>query len=90
LRTPRRIDSDRSAYLSGGPTGRIQASILPAGDPFRPIFSDVIDATIVAAAPIEGIVLPDIAQAQPIVEGLAPHENGRVPKNGTRNGGDSA
>jgi hypothetical protein len=50
----------------------------------------VIDATIVAAAPVEGIVLRDIAQARPIVEGLAPHENGRVPKNGTRNGVDSA
>jgi hypothetical protein len=74
----------------GGPTGRLQAAILPAGDPFRPIFSDVIDATIVAAALIEGIVLPDIAEASWIFNGLAPQEYGRVPKSGTRNGVDSA
>jgi hypothetical protein len=30
---------------------------------FGPIFSDLIDATIIAAAPIDGIVLPNLAQA---------------------------
>jgi hypothetical protein len=50
----------------------------------------VIDATIVAAAPIKGIVLPDIAEASWIFNELATQEYGRVPKSGTRNGVDSA
>jgi hypothetical protein len=86
-RTPQPINSDRSACLSGGPTGPIQVPFLPADDPFRPIFSDVSDGTIVALAPIEGITLAEIAEVSRTFKGLAPHENARVPKNGTRIGG---
>jgi hypothetical protein len=86
-RTPQPINSERSACLSGGPTGRVQVPFLPADDPFRPIFSDASDGTIVALAPIEANTLADIAQVSRTFEGLATHENARVPKNGTRIGG---
>jgi hypothetical protein len=49
----------------------------------------VSDGTIVALAPIEGITLADIAQASRTFERLAPHDDARVPENGTSIEGDS-
>jgi hypothetical protein len=67
-------------------TGWIRAPFFPADDSFRPIFTDVIAATIVGAAPNQAIAPHGIAQARPDFDGLNPHENGRVPKNGTESG----
>jgi hypothetical protein len=59
-------DELRRNHVSSGRTDRAGArpvSFVSADGPGRPIFSDLIDTTIVAAAPIGGIVLPTIFHA---------------------------
>jgi hypothetical protein len=65
---------------------RIRVPFRAGDDRVRPSIADVIDATIGAAASNQAIAPHGIAQARPDFDGLNPHENGRVPKNGTESG----
>jgi hypothetical protein len=63
----------RSTHLSAGQEAQYRLPSLSIDDPFRAILSGVLDAAIVAAAPIEVIVSPNIALASPVIQRRVPN-----------------